>query len=76
MTKNFHRQNKTLWLKSFDENWLIVALESRRTSSFQSRLIEAWRALFGSKNVIHINLDRLDIVDMIDYLKNVQRGVH
>jgi hypothetical protein len=72
MTKNFHRQNKTLWLKSFDEDWLVVALESRRTSSFQSRMKEAWQALFGSKNVIHINLDRLDIVDMIEFLKEIK----
>jgi hypothetical protein len=33
---------------------------------------EAWQALFGSKNVIHINLDRLDIVDMIEFLKEIK----
>jgi len=71
MTKNFHRQNKTLWLKSFDENWLVVALESRR-NGFRTRLKAAWQALFGSKNVIHINLDRLDIVDMIEFLKEIK----
>jgi hypothetical protein len=75
MTKNFHRHNKTLWLKSFDENWLVVALESRR-NGFRARLKAAWRTLFCHKDVVHINLDREDIVDMIDYLKNVQRGVH
>jgi hypothetical protein len=72
MTKNFHRQNKTLWLKSFDKDWLVVALESRRTSSFQSRLKEAWEALFGRKNVIHISLDRQDVVDMIEFLKEIK----
>jgi hypothetical protein len=72
MTKNFHRQNKTLWLKSFDENWLVVALESQRTSSFQSRIKEAWQALFGRKNVIHIHLDGKDIVDMIEFLKEIK----
>jgi hypothetical protein len=75
MTKNFHRQNKTLWLKSFNEDWLVVSLESRR-NGFRARLKAAWEALFCHKDVVHINLDREDIVDMIDYLKNVQRGVH
>ena len=71
MTKNFHRHNKTLWLKSFDENWLVVALESRR-NGFRARLKAAWEALFGRKNVIHINLDRKDILDMIKFLKEIK----
>jgi hypothetical protein len=71
MTKNFHRHNKTLWLKSFDENWLVVALESRR-NGFRTRLKAAWEALFGRKNVIHINLDRKDILDMIKFLKEIK----
>jgi hypothetical protein len=68
MTKNFHRHNTTLWLKSFDENWLAVAIESRR-NGFRARLKAAWAALFCHKNIAHINLDREDILDMIDFLK-------
>jgi hypothetical protein len=71
MTKNFHRHNKTLWLKSFDENWLVVALESRR-NGFRTRLKAAWDALFGRKNVIHINLDRKGVLDMIEFLKEIK----
>jgi hypothetical protein len=33
---------------------------------------EAWQALFGRKNVIHIHLDRRDIVDMIEFLKEIK----
>ncbi len=68
MTKNFHRRNKTLWLKSFDKNWLVVVLESRR-GSFRDRLAAAWQALFGRKNITHIHLDNKDILDMIEFLK-------
>lgn len=68
MTKNFHRQNKTLWLKSFDKDWLVVALESRR-NNLRDRLAAAWQALFDRKNIIHINLDNKDISDIIDFLK-------
>lgn len=71
MTKNFHRQNKTLWLKSFDKDWLVVALESRR-NNLRDRLAAAWRALFSHKNMIHISLDRQDIVDMIEFLKEIK----
>lgn len=71
MTKNFHRNGKTLWLKSFDENWLAVVLESRR-KSFRNRMKEAWRVLRGDKNHLSINLDGADIRDMIDYLKEIQ----
>jgi hypothetical protein len=71
MTKNFHRHNKTLWLKSFDENWLVVILESRR-NGFRARLKAAWEALFDRKNVIHINLDRKDVLDMIEFLKEIK----
>ena len=71
MTKNFHRQNKTLWLKSFDKDWLVVALESRR-NNLRNRLAAAWQALFGCKNMIHISLDRKDVVDMIEFLKEIK----
>ena len=68
MTKNFHRQNKTLWLKSFDDDWRVVILESRR-NGFRARLRAAWQALFCPKESVHINLDREDILDMIEFLK-------
>lgn len=71
MTKNFHRQNKTLWLKSFDKDWLVVALESRR-NNLRAKLAAAWQALFGRKNMIHISLDRQDVVDMIEFLKEIK----
>ena len=71
MTKNFHRQNKTLWLKSFDKDWLVVALESRQ-NNLRNRLEAAWQALFGCKNMIHISLDRKDVVDMIEFLKEIK----
>ena len=68
MTKNFHGRNKTLWLKSFDKNWLVVVLESRR-GRLRDRLAAAWQALFGRKNITHIHLDNKDILDMIEFLK-------
>jgi hypothetical protein len=74
MTKNFHRHNTTLWLKSFDENWLAVVIESRR-NGFRARLKAALDALFCHKNITYINLDREDILDMIDFLKGARWGV-